>query len=259
LASDFLATSSAQVKCAKSLILLPVILALLPESIVRNRYGRLLAVILVTEGRRFWPKRGTMNFKRYYEFSEEISTMRKQKGFSLIELLIVVAIILIIAAIAIPSLLRSRIAANDSAAASTLRTLNTAEVSYLSAYPTAGYSQSLTSLGPNGAVCTTAASVTSTTACLIDEVVGCAAAAGPCPKGGYNYYVTGDAAVGGVLPDYVVSAGPLNLGTSGSKDFCSMPDAVIRQTKPGTAPVVLAAAVDIPTCSTIANYTSIAN
>jgi type IV pilus assembly protein PilA len=189
---------------------------------------------------------------------EEI-LMRKQKGFSLIELLIVVAIILIIAAIAIPSLLRSRIAANDSAAASTLRTLNTAEVSYLSAYPTSGFSQSLTSLGPNGAVCTVASAVDSTHACLIDEVVGCATPAGPCPKGGYNYYVTGSAAVNNVLPDYVVSAGPLNLGTSGSKDFCSMPDAVIRQTPPGTAPAVLGAGVPIATCAAIASYTSIAN
>ena len=69
--------------------------------------------------------------------------MRKQKGFSLIELLIVVAIILIIAAIAIPNLLRARMAANESSAVASIRTINTGMITYNSSYPTVGYATTL--------------------------------------------------------------------------------------------------------------------
>ncbi|HEY6270412.1 MAG TPA: prepilin-type N-terminal cleavage/methylation domain-containing protein, partial [Terriglobales bacterium] len=77
------------------------------------------------------------------------------RGFSLIELLIVVAIILVIAAIAIPGLLRSRISANDARAIANIRTLNSAEVSYQIAFPQNGFSSSLQRLGPNGLKCMT--------------------------------------------------------------------------------------------------------
>src|ERR1700729_3220446 len=106
--------------------------------------------------------------------------MRKQKGFSLIELLIVVAIILIIAAIAIPNLLRARIAANEASAVSSVRTLNTAQISYDSAYPTVGFASDLNSLA--GTAC---APPTSAGACLIDTQL----ASGN--KSGYSFAMSG--------------------------------------------------------------------
>lgn len=141
--------------------------------------------------------------------------MRKNNGFSLIELLIVVAIILIIAVIAVPSFLRSRMAANESAAVASLRTLNTAEISYSSAYPTVGYATTLSAL--SGTSC---APPSSTSACLIDTALATG------QRSGYSFTLS----TGGGSPPsgYNAIASPILWNYSGMRYFCSFEDVVIR-------------------------------
>jgi type IV pilus assembly protein PilA len=138
----------------------------------------------------------------------------KQRGFSLIELLIVVAIILIIAAIAIPNLLRSKMAANEASAVGSLRTINTASVGYSTTY--GGYPPALTNLSP-------ATPATATSADLIDSVLATGT------KSGYAFTyaaVTSDA--NGNILSYTLNANPLKVGTTGQRGFFTNQTGVIR-------------------------------
>jgi type IV pilus assembly protein PilA len=147
----------------------------------------------------------------------------RQKGFSLIELLIVVAIILIIAAIAIPNLLRAKISANEASAVGSLRSINTACVSYSTTYGI-GFPAALANLGP-------AASATSATADLIDSVLA-AAIKGSAGKSGYTF----DYEVAGTgNTTYTNVADPVTRGTTGQRGFFTDQSGVIRFDAVGTA------------------------
>jgi prepilin-type N-terminal cleavage/methylation domain-containing protein len=157
--------------------------------------------------------------------------MRKVRGFSLIELLIVVAIILIIAAIAIPNLLRARMAANDSSAAASVRSINTAEIAYFAAYQTIGFPLNLAALGGT-APCTPS----SATACLVDDYL--ATNGGGIGKSGYSFNVTGSASAGSAVNDQFYATGTPLGSQTGSRAYCSIEDAVLRQQPAGNITLV---------------------
>jgi prepilin-type N-terminal cleavage/methylation domain-containing protein len=142
--------------------------------------------------------------------------MRKQKGFSLIELLIVVAVILIIPAMAVPNFLRSRLRANEASAVASLRMINTAGITYSITYPDMGFPAQLTTMG-GANPCATA---TSAQACLIDNSL----AQGN--KSGYNFVWTGDGAVPSF--SFIVTGTPQVGGGSGQRMFCTDQTGVIH-------------------------------
>jgi prepilin-type N-terminal cleavage/methylation domain-containing protein len=142
-----------------------------------------------------------LKFEQKKEFG---ANMAKQKGFSLIELLIVVAIILVIAAIAVPNLIKSKMAANESSAVGSIRTIVTGELTYANtSYVGSGY-QTLANLGSAG---------------LIDSTL----AAGT--KSGFSF--TANPASSGT--QFIATAGPVTPGSSGINYYCAVEDAVIHR------------------------------
>jgi prepilin-type N-terminal cleavage/methylation domain-containing protein len=138
--------------------------------------------------------------------------MRRQRGFSLIELLIVIAIILTIAAMAIPNLLRSKMSANEASAVGSIRTIATAETTYAVAYTNVGYADSLTKLAFPSA----GQPVDQNHAALIDWVLGCANQ--PCNKAGYQFSIVN--ATGTPVSAYEITATPQLAGQTGRRGFC---------------------------------------
>ncbi|HEV3041734.1 MAG TPA: prepilin-type N-terminal cleavage/methylation domain-containing protein [Candidatus Angelobacter sp.] len=171
---------------------------------------------------------------------------RNDRGFSLIELLIVVAIILIIAAIAIPNMLRTKQNANEAAAVSDMRSIVTAEATYSNSYGTTnGFASKLAALGP-------AATCDAAHACIIDQNLGCAAE--PCSRNGYNFFLMSDS---GAAPfvDFAITASPAQWNGTGSKNFCAAEDGVLRYEVGGTASK--GGPIPHDTCASFAQYNAI--
>jgi type IV pilus assembly protein PilA len=143
---------------------------------------------------------------------------KRQAGFSLIELLIVVAIILIIAAIAIPSFLSSRMAANEASAVQSMRTIQSSLTAYAITYTGVGYAAQLSDLGDGG---TSPCVPTPIQACMIDNTLA---------NGTKNGYVITYVQDASSTPStgYVLNSDPISRGSTGRRSFFTNTPGVIR-------------------------------
>jgi len=146
-------------------------------------------------------------------------------GFSLIELLIVIAIILTIAALALPNFMRARIQANETAIAAALRTVTTAVVSYESTYQI-GYPNGLSDLGPPPS----GTPASATAADLVDRAIAMG------QRSGYTFtYVSSDTNGDGRNDFFTINADPTNPGVTGNRHFFVDNTNVIRYNMAGPA------------------------
>ena len=142
----------------------------------------------------------------------------KQAGFSLIELLIVVAIILVIAAIAIPSFLSSRMAANEASAVESLRTIQSSLTAYAVTYSAVGYAAQLSDLGDGGMSPCVASAIQ---ACMIDSTLASGV------KSGYVITYVQDASSTPSV-GYILNSDPINRGSTGRRSYFTNTPGVIR-------------------------------
>jgi type IV pilus assembly protein PilA len=186
----------------------------------------------------------------------------RQKGFSLIELLIVVAIILIIAAIAIPNLLRAKIAANETSAARSIREISNQEIAYQTAYQQTGYAPTIANLGPPaGMPACLPATVPDPVlgACLLDGTLSGSDGNGSV-KSGYGFAAiglnsTGAGQNGGTFQSFTAAGVPVTFNHGGTRDFCASEDGVVHGNLPvagntgGTAAAAVLGAGGAAVCS----------